>query len=86
MPFFANHFADIERPEQRIAIHLKKVSTTLPSHDPSARTSAQQEIESYVYEGVRPGQGLHRYRSETLRISGQTITHRDQGSYGADAG
>ena len=53
VPPFANRLADIERREQRVAVHWNKMSTTSSSCGPGARTSAKQEIETDVNESVR---------------------------------
>jgi len=77
--------ADVERREQRVAVHCNKISTAPPSLDPFIRTSAQYEIETYVYESVRRDGDLYWSRSETLGASEQMMTHGNQGGYGTEA-
>ena len=48
-----NGLADVERCEQRVAIHYNELSIVPSSHDPVVLTSTQQEIEGDVYESVR---------------------------------
>jgi len=61
--------ADVERGQQRAAIHWGKVSTIPLPHDPCVRTSAQQEIEGCIYESVGQGEELYCSGSETLCVS-----------------
>jgi len=56
-----NRLAHVERREQRVAIYWGEISPTLSLRDPTLRTSAHQEIESDIYEGVGRDGGLHRF-------------------------
>lgn len=53
MPSLTDCIADVERGEQRIAIHWENYKRASSRPDPLVRTSSQQEIEADVYEGVR---------------------------------
>ena len=70
----ANRPANVEGREQRVAIHCNKMSATPPSHDPTVRTSAHQEIEADVHESVGEDRGLRDSRSEALcgRVRGSS--------------
>jgi len=82
----ANCPADVERREQRVAIHWNKISTAPPSHGPVIRTPTHEEIEADVYESVRQDGDLYRSRSETPLRNWKMGTHRNKGGYGAEAG
>ena len=58
----ANCPTDVERPEQRVAIHWNEVSA-YPISYPVVRTPSHEEIEANVYESVRQDGDLDRSRS-----------------------
>jgi len=82
----ANRLAHVERPEQRVTIHWKKISTAPSPHDQTVRTSAHHEIETNVQESVGKDGRLHRSGSETLRAPGQIVAHGNKGANGEEAG